>query len=84
MSLLQIYSRKTPQNQSKRSNQQQQSRTTHQVEAEEDISVSSDCYQLFTLVYVTVYLSGQPCVGLMIVVAVADAIAVHTFLQFLE
>ena len=38
------------QNQSKRSNHwQQQYRTTHQVEAEEDISDSSDCYQLSTL-----------------------------------
>ena len=41
---------RTPQNQSKRSNQwQQQYRTTHQVEAEEDISDSSDCYQLSTI-----------------------------------
>ena len=32
----------------------------------------------------TVSLSGQPCVGLITVVAVAAAIAVHPFLQFLE
>ena len=42
--------RRTPQNQSKTSNQQQQQyKTTHQVKAEEDESDSSDCYQLFTL-----------------------------------
>ena len=40
---------RTPQNQSKRLNQQQQSRTTHQVEAKEEVSDSSDCNNLFTL-----------------------------------